>query len=560
MAIFIFVCIVAVCSIILCAFICSAICRSTFQSRDNLDIMVRANSLNLSASSIRSNAAAAPWSFSIVSMGFTLLCICLYTLQNALDPFAYYTRFMSSPNYYYMHITYNLAWISAKLSFYVLLMHRYYLIFDAANLQLTNEPFLLYKKLCILGTFCTVLFTQLLLYFAVFIVYDEVVSQLKQYACIALLCLDLLIITGLAYLFTTSIVQSVIQIQSEKEKESMLTHRRDISNKYKHDRELNVDDDHCLFGHEAEDEEDEDMDFKCIKPSFSMTADHANNDHNPFVNHVSFHVRDCSNMSHMTNCSMLEVSTETAPTDRDYFQSVATSPNSRRVYGENTTPRHLPLGTVNILNLHAADSHRLTPQLRPDHTISSIRYKYESTASSMPEYMPSAKLSQAAVDVDEQDAEKAVKMKKYEDHYNKKQMKILNVTTRICLTSCIALLSSFVYEVVLLVAFECNHHEYSRVVWFNVAWCLHALITIVCVYLQTEMAKPVYHALCIRCLKCHRCSFKLLHAMAMKRVYTIHHSQSAISMVAQSSGDSCNQSPTLEPQELRIEIDNAVQN
>ena len=77
---------------------------------------------------------------------------------------------------------------------------------------------------------------------------------------------------------------------------------------------------------------------------------------------------------------------------------------------------------------------------------------------------------------------------KYHDYYNKKQIRLLNVTSRVALTSFIAMISSLIYQLIWLIGLELNN--YSHLVWFNYTWCLDGIITIICVYLQISIAKP----------------------------------------------------------------------
>jgi len=80
-----------------------------------------------------------------------------------------------------------------------------------------------------------------------------------------------------------------------------------------------------------------------------------------------------------------------------------------------------------------------------------------------------------------------------------------------------------------LIGLELNN--YSHLVWFNYTWCLDGIITIICVYLQMSIAKPLYKRLCIKCCKCHQCCFKIMQNVAKRRTYIIHRGQSKNLMV-----------------------------
>jgi len=103
------------------------------------------------------------------------------------------------------------------------------------------------------------------------------------------------------------------------------------------------------------------------------------------------------------------------------------------------------------------------------------------------------------------------------DILDKKQIKLLNIATKIALLCFIVMISSFLYQFVWFIGLEIN--GYSKVIWFNYSWCLDGLLVIICVYLQTGVlnAKSIYNVVCVRCLKCHRCTFNVIKIIATQR-------------------------------------------
>merc|ERR1712129_336389 len=104
---FLFICIIAFLSLVWCLVFCYKICKVL--RTNSSDTFIPISSLNASSSA--------------TSLILTIACIASFTLQNILDPFAYFTHFIqynaSTNSIFYM--LYNLSWIAAKLSFYLIL-------------------------------------------------------------------------------------------------------------------------------------------------------------------------------------------------------------------------------------------------------------------------------------------------------------------------------------------------------------------------------------------------------------------------------------------------------
>eukprot|EP01084_Bolivina_argentea_P147957 258792_1 len=107
--------------------------------------------------------------------------------------------------------------------------------------------------------------------------------------------------------------------------------------------------------------------------------------------------------------------------------------------------------------------------------------------------------------------------KKPVDHQQKKneidnlnfRTKLLKTTTHICLTSLVALLSSFFWQFVWAIGSELNH---SGLLWFSYTWSVDIVINILCIYLSMDIADLHYSYLC----KCHHCILKCILKLTLK--------------------------------------------
>ena len=620
-SIFLFTVLIACISIICCIGICYRICRAMILSRNNGRF--RTNRSN-SGSSPNSTKNISPSNskfnkLSTTSMILTIICVFLYTFESVLDPFAFFTRFIwYNPLYNYLiYIAYNLIWISAKISFYLVLIHRYYLIFDASYFA---DPYLNFKKLFIFGMFTTILLTQLLLYFGFFLVYYEFINDnlsnpyIMRYASIAFLILDVLLISILGYLFTTSILKLVIQIQTNKEKDAMFNSlnrirklrsldtqsvtgtidhiyslRDNAFNTPRHPPQINGGNNNnnnntstalpeCDEASSSENDNNNINNKDDINMPIQLTLDDCNSmrvsssaepqsveppsiespEH--LETNDNKHMHTTSNMTNLSiySCHSIQTENLNLPTPANRKQSVETIntiDSQQSDYYTNTTIKDILNNNKAKINLNLTENesttknlNELSEQKRMD-TISIIHHKYRSSmVSSMPEYAPTECLPSECGDDEQRDIiidghnhknnenghmeknennQNKTKFKyhnPYHDYYNKKQIKLLNVTSRIALTSFIAMISSLIYQLIWLIGLELNN--YSHLVWFNYTWCLDGIITIICVYLQMGIAKPVYKTLCIKSyFGCHKCTFKIMQTIAKKRTHIIHKGQ-----------------------------------
>eukprot|EP01084_Bolivina_argentea_P316830 549271_1 len=220
--VFSFICTITLLSIICCIAICYSISKAILKFGSNPLTFPTARGYSKQPLSR---------SLSTTSMVLTLICVLLYTGCNILDPIAYYTRFMKYNSDWndIIYKLYNVLWICAKLSFYSVLIHRYYLLYNASYY---TDPSLKSKKLCIFSCFGVILLLQLLLYIAIFLVYFEFIDQrvsntdIMKCSSIMFLCSDILIVLLLGYLFTASVLKLVLQIQATKSKHVMFDKRQ----------------------------------------------------------------------------------------------------------------------------------------------------------------------------------------------------------------------------------------------------------------------------------------------------------------------------------------------
>eukprot|EP01084_Bolivina_argentea_P256792 432492_1 len=158
-----------------------------------------------------------------------------------------------------------------------------------------------------------------------------------------------------------------------------------------------------------------------------------------------------------------------------------------------------------------------------------IDYKYKLTSSSMSDCCPP--------EIDPSNTKPQYNIIKYDDIYSKKQIKLLNITTHVALTSLIAMITSFVYQLLWFVRLKIN--KYKHIIWFTHISCIDALISTICIYLQLEISKGLYKKLCINtniCCKCHKCCFKFIYKITQKKtqynkdirnVHAVHNLQTA---------------------------------
>eukprot|EP01083_Nonionella_stella_P010375 29563_1 len=79
---------------------------------------------------------------------------------------------------------------------------------------------------------------------------------------------------------------------------------------------------------------------------------------------------------------------------------------------------------------------------------------------------------------------------------------LLHTATLIAVTTIVSMISSFVYQLVWLIAEELEHHV---MLWFSYTWCVDAVINMLCVYLSMSFANKHYKWLCSGVCKLHQC-------------------------------------------------------
>ena len=107
---------------------------------------------------------------------------------------------------------------------------------------------------------------------------------------------------------------------------------------------------------------------------------------------------------------------------------------------------------------------------------------------------------------------KAKKMDVYE--WNIHQHELLKTATHLTLLGVIAMLSSFVYQVLWLVRFSIDYHRFY---YLTNTWSIDIIINIICLYLSMAIARDVYHFICVKCCKLHQLCFMIVECIAMSR-------------------------------------------
>ena len=184
--------------------------------------------------------------------------------------------------------------------------------------------------------------------------------------------------------------------------------------------------------------------------------------------------------------------------------NAATSPkDTTRILGRNES---LQTNTTDI-------SHRYKLTSRSDENIFGINNIFEYNTNQRSDSMNNKRSQQFSQQ--HQNRHLSSNRRINNNFYDKKQLKLLNITTKIALTSFLAMMSSFIYQLIWLLGLQMNN---GHLLWFSYSWCLDGVINIICIYLQLGIAKSLYKKLCISsCCKCHQCTFKIIQCITKKR-------------------------------------------
>eukprot|EP01084_Bolivina_argentea_P182564 315136_1 len=150
-------------------------------------------------------------------IGLTIFCMVTHLIQNIMDPITYYAWYINyaptMPIAMNLFMTWDISWVIAKLSLYILFMYRYWLIVEASA---TSRM----EKYIVLGSFMTAMLVQCALY-VVYLLYGYVIAHDSKKAqraylnvCWAFLAMDTLLICVLVYLLCRSVLKLVISIHT----------------------------------------------------------------------------------------------------------------------------------------------------------------------------------------------------------------------------------------------------------------------------------------------------------------------------------------------------------
>eukprot|EP01083_Nonionella_stella_P025987 71553_1 len=77
-----------------------------------------------------------------------------------------------------------------------------------------------------------------------------------------------------------------------------------------------------------------------------------------------------------------------------------------------------------------------------------------------------------------------------------------NTATKVAVTMIISMVSSFVYQLTWLLAYE---KDDGNLLWMECTWCVDCVINMLCIYLSMSFAQDHYQRLCIEGCKFHQC-------------------------------------------------------
>merc|ERR1711992_25507 len=100
--------------------------------------------------------------------------------------------------------------------------------------------------------------------------------------------------------------------------------------------------------------------------------------------------------------------------------------------------------------------------------------------------------------------------------------------------SFVVMISGLMYQLISLIGYEFGW----RLVWFNYTWCLDGIISIFCVYMQCDAARPMYKRLFIdSCCKLHHCGFGIIRFMMRRRTKFNHRVSMRFRGISKESAD-----------------------
>ena len=94
------------------------------------------------------------------------------------------------------------------------------------------------------------------------------------------------------------------------------------------------------------------------------------------------------------------------------------------------------------------------------------------------------------------------------EYTNSGSLRLVHSVTRIALTCCIWIITSFIYQFVFNIYVQWYINDFTALQWFFKTWSVGLIINSLCVYLSMNIAKDHYKLLCHDICKCHQCCFK----------------------------------------------------
>jgi len=396
----------------------------------------------------------------------TAFALIVHLVMCTIDPFGYYAwyiQFNPADNLQWdLYVVWDISWIGTKISIYFLFIYRYYKIYCAAAKMNAQS---LMRKYVTFGTLAFIVFVQMILmavymayYYSFLQSYDEYAQRIYLNAMWAFLAIDMLLIALLGYLLVKAIIKLIVSIDTSAHFNEPNLEKR--VSKQLTQRILDVDDQSIA-----------ESKFEAELSSGADTMANANAvpSRTDTVDNTEIVVSD------LDDGNVDDGDAEIAGQGTEIIVSSASpipfSPSSEtgaaeRTYGAQMTEKQ----KMNSSNELEAE-----------------------TKSTMKKNVTKKR--------------NKVKRRDKLESKNREQIRLLQTTTRICITCAVSMVSSVLFQLFWLLDEELS--EYN-LVWLAMNFNVDAVINMFCIYLSMGLAHGNYKFVCKRMCKCHQCCLQCI--------------------------------------------------